>query len=57
MGKQGKLLMVVIVFALAHPKVTLTALDPLRSKETGKQTLIRQIIYLAANGSAVGVSP
>jgi hypothetical protein len=36
--------------------VTLIALDPLRSKETGNQTLIRQIIYLAANGSAVGVN-
>ena len=48
--------MEVIVFVLAQPKVTLTALDPLRSKETGNQTLIRQIIYLAANGSAAEVN-
>jgi len=56
MGKQVKLLTVVIVFALALPKAIHIALDPLRSKGTGNQTLIRQITYPAENGSAVGAS-
>ena len=36
--------------------VTLTALDPLRSKATGSQIQIPQTIYRGANGSAEEVS-
>jgi hypothetical protein len=56
MGKQVKLLTVVIVFVLAQPKAIRIARDQPRSKETGNQTLIRQITYPAENGSAVGAS-
>jgi hypothetical protein len=56
MGKQGKLLTVVIVFVLARPKAIHTALDLQRSKATGSQIPIPPITYPAANGNAVGAS-
>jgi hypothetical protein len=56
MGKQVKLLTVVIGFVQARPKAIRIARDQPRSKVTGNQTLIRQITYPAENGSAVGAS-
>jgi hypothetical protein len=56
MGKQVKLLTVVIVFVQALPKAIPIALDLQRSKATGSQIPIPPTTYPAANGNAVGAS-
>jgi len=52
MGKQARLLTVVIVFVLALPKAIHTAPGPTQSKETGEVIQTPQTTCHAVNGSA-----
>jgi len=52
MGKQARLRMEAIAFALAQAKETHIVLGRMLSKEIGAVIKTPQTIYLAANGSA-----
>jgi hypothetical protein len=56
MVKLVRLKMVEIAFAPEHPKVTLTALVPLRLRVTGRVILTPLTTYLVRSGVAVVAS-